>query len=281
MVVVPGNHDHHLLAAWLARRGASAPPPALALETEVDWQAGDLLAEVAADLAPARVCTAYPGLWLRPDVYAIHGHYLDLHLSMPTFERLSAGVMGRIVGLPETELAAPDDYELVLAPIYAWIQALAERVSPDTGSRLHTGSVRGWDTLTGPGRRGLRRRALIAGFPLAVALLSRAGIRPLRAEISGPALRRAGLRGMEVAVARLKVGAEHIVFGHTHRAGPLPGDDAGEWRTATGARLLNTGCWVEERAFLGSDPSRSPYRVGFAAWVADEGPPELVNLLDF
>jgi hypothetical protein len=280
VVLVPGNHDHHLLTGWLERRGATAPPPALRLETEVDWQPGDPLAQVAAALGPARVRAAYPGLWLRPDVYAIHGHYLDLHLSIPTFERLGAGVMGRIVGLPETELAAPEDYELVLAPIYAWIHALAERISPDTGGRLHTGSVRGWNTLTGSGRRGLRRRALIAGFPLAVALLSRAGIRPLRAEVSGSALRRAGLRGMETAAGRLGVGAEHIIFGHTHRAGPLPGDDASEWRTATGCGLVNTGCWVQEPAFLGSDPSRSPYRVGFAAWVEDTGPPQLVNLLE-
>ena len=45
---------------------------------------------------------------------------------------------------------------------------------------------------------------------------------------------------------RLGIEAEHVLFGHTHRAGPLPADDHGEWRAGTGARLHNTGCWVDE-----------------------------------
>ena len=48
--------------------------------------------------------------------------------------------------------------------------------------------------------RKLGTRALVAGFPLAVAALNRAGIGPLRADISVGELRRAGLRAMsEVA----------------------------------------------------------------------------------
>ena len=43
-----------------------------------------LMAEWA---SPARVRFAYPGLWLREDVYATHGHYLDCHLTVPTVER--------------------------------------------------------------------------------------------------------------------------------------------------------------------------------------------------
>lgn len=280
VVLVPGNHDHDLVAPWLERRGRSQPPPPLGLETEIVWEDGDPLAEIAALLAPARLRGFYPGLWLREDVYLTHGHYLDLHLSMPTLERLGAGVMGRIVGLSQTELRAPEDYELVLAPIYAWIHALAQRVDPELGSRLHGGSVRGWRALTGAGRRGLRRRSLAAAFPVVVALLRRAGIRPLGADLSGPALRRAGLRAMETAAARLGVKADYVVFGHTHRAGPQPGDDAGEWRMASGTQLINSGCWVLEPSFLGPDPSRSPYRVGFGVWVGEQGPPELVNLLE-
>ena len=82
--------------------------------------------------------------------------------------------------------------------------------------------------------------------------------------------------------AWLGVGARWVVVGHTHRAGPLPGDDAGEWATPAGAHLINTGCWVRERSLLGADPARGPYRPGWVAWV-DGDParaPELVNLLD-
>ncbi len=71
-----------------------------------------------------------------------------------------------------------------------------------------------------------------------------------------------------------------MIFGHTHRAGPLPGDDIGDWRAPTGAALVNAGCWVHQPAFLGPDPSASPYRAGFAAILDESGPPRLVCLLD-
>ena len=281
VVILVGNHDYHLFEPWFERRGHADPPaPPLAHETPVDWTAGEALATLAEWLAPARVRAAYPGVWLREDVYATHGHYADLHLTIPTIERLAAGVMGRIVGLAPSGPATAEDYEAVLAPIYAWIHAMAQRVEPARGGNLHGGSVRGWQALTGPGRRGLRRRAVALAFPAVIAGLNRARIGPLRAELSGAALRRAGLRGIDEAARRLGVPAAHLVFGHTHRAGPLPGDDPGEWLTSTGARLINSGCWVEEPSFLGPDPSRSPYRVGFAVQVDDDGPPKLVNLLD-
>ena len=73
---------------------------------------------------------------------------------------------------------------------------------------------------------------------------------------------------------RLDVRAPHVIFGHTHRAGPLPADDRSEW-----GRLLNTGSWVYEARFIGEDPLGSPYRPGFAVVVGEHGPPELVNLL--
>jgi hypothetical protein len=280
VVILPGNHDYHLLDGWMERRARSGPPPALGLQTTVDWESPDALAKIAGWLAPARVSAAYPGIWLRADVYAMHGHYADLHLTIPTIERLAAGVMGRIVGLPAAGPRCTEDYEAALAPIYAWVHAVAQRIDPELGGSLHGGSVRGWRALTGPGRRGLRQRALAAGFPLLVAALNRARIGPLRSELSGAALRRSGLRGLEEAAARLGVGARHVIFGHTHRAGPLPGDDASEWRTRSGAGLINSGCWVQEPSFLGPNPRQSPYRVGFCVWVGEQGPPELVNLLD-
>ena len=55
---------------------------------------------------------------------------------------------------------------------------------------------------------------------------------------------------MGEVVARLGIDARHVVFGHTHRSGPLPDDDASEWRLAGGAQLTNTGCWVYESMYL-------------------------------
>jgi hypothetical protein len=289
VVYVAGNHDHHVMAGWFGRRaraaadgdpaGARRPSP-LGLDTEAQPVPDETLGQLAALLKPARFSVRYPGVWLREDVYATHGHYLDVHMTMPTLERLGAGVMGRITGHPSDQLRTPDDYEAVLAPIYAWIHAMAQRMALERSGNLHGGSVRGWQALTGPGRRGVRRRAMAAAFPALVAALNRAGVGPLRADLSGAALRRAGLRGMETVAAALGLAAPYVIFGHTHRAGPLPDDDRAEWGTAAGGQLVNSGCWVLEPSFSGPDPSRSPYRVGFAVWVQDTGPPRLVNLLD-
>jgi hypothetical protein len=292
VVYVPGNHDHHVLAGWFERRARAAAdgapdgtrrPAGLGLEMAVDFVPEETLGRLAAFLSPARLTMSYPGLWLREDVYATHGHYLDVHMTMPTLERLGAGVMSRIAGRPQDGLRAPDDYEAVLVPIYAWIHAMAQRMAPEHGGNLHGGSVRGWRALTGPGRRGVRRRAMAAGFPALVAALNRAGLGPLQAELSGAALRRSGLRAMETVATRLGVGAPYVIFGHTHRAGPLPADDRREWRLGSGGELVNAGCWVQEPSFTGPDPVRSPYRVGFAVWVDEadpSAPPRLVNLLD-
>jgi hypothetical protein len=75
------------------------------------------------------------------------------------------------------------------------------------------------------------------------------------------------------------VGARHVIFGHTHRAGPLPGDIASEWQTAGGISMLNTGSWVHDPSWVGERPA-GPYRPGFAALVRDDDDPRLINLLD-
>jgi hypothetical protein len=130
------------------------------------------------------------------------------------------------------------------------------------------------------GLRQWRRRGLAGLFPVLVAGLNRAGVGPLRADLSGAELRRAALRAFGEVLDRLEVRADAVIFGHTHRAGPLAADNAAEWARPGGPRLLNTGCWVHEPAFLGPRPHESPYRPGFAALLEDEGPPRLTNLLD-
>ena len=40
------------------------------------------------------------GCGCAPDVWASHGHYLDVHMTVPSIERLGAGVMRRIVSAP-------------------------------------------------------------------------------------------------------------------------------------------------------------------------------------
>ncbi len=172
------------------------------------------LERIAGWVAPARVRVAYPGLWVRPDVYATHGHYLDCHLTVPTLERLSVGAMSACWdGRPAT-FDCVGDYEATVAPVFAWRDAVA-RDGP-TGAALNGArpSARGSALRGDSGRaaRGhhkvscswLRGAALVGAFPLAVAALNRAGLGPLRADISLTELRRAGLRAMGEVAARLR-----------------------------------------------------------------------------
>jgi hypothetical protein len=277
--MVPGNHDHRLLRGWLERRAAETTPPPLGLEARVDWREQEPLAAMAGWLGQANVRAAYPGVWLRDDVYAIHGHYGDLHTTVPMIERLGAALMTRVRPQRDGRPARAEDYEEVLGPMYAWIDAVAQT----GGGHKHGGGglqVRVWRSLQGSGRRrSLRDTGVALTFPVAVAALNRAGFGPFRTDVSWAELRRAALRAFDAVLDRLGVAAGHVISGHTHRAGPLPGDDPREWSGGGGAALLNSGCWVYERAFLGDSPSESPYRPGFCAVLDDDGPPRLVNLL--
>jgi hypothetical protein len=274
VVLVPGNHDHALLGPWLEHRALEREGPlGLAERTGVD--ASEAVARLADLVRPARLTLAYPGLWLREDVYATHGHYLDRHFTVPTFERIASGLMARVAGhVPER--ATPADYEAALGPLYAWLHVVARHTTTSFGAERQRSSQNAWTILTAKGPRPVRHRLLAAGFPWAVRLLNLAGAGPVSSELSGPELRRAGLRAMGEVVDRLGLDARWVLFGHTHRPGPLPRDDAAEW-----GRLVNTGSWVHEATFLGDEPRESPYFPGTYVEVDDTPgtPPRVRNAL--
>ncbi len=280
LVISAGNHDHALVEPWLAARAELQAPAPLGTEQRLPARdASPMLAALAAWAAPADVSVAYPGLWVRPDVYATHGHYLDCHFTMPTIERLGIAAMSRVLRRPPAGFTRAEDYEAVTAPLFAWIDAVAQHQQA-TGTFKGATTVRAWHALNGGGRDSLRTRALAAGFPLAVAALNRAGFGPLRARVSTTELRQAGLRAMGEVVARLGLGDAYVIFGHTHRRGPLPGDDPREWVTPGGGQLVNCGSWNYDGFFLTPRPGESPYWPGSCVLVEDEGPPVLRRLLD-
>lgn len=279
IVIAPGNHDHELAADWHAQRQREGAPP-LELEHRIDPAEGSWIARaVARALEPATVQLAYPGLWLRDDVYAMHGHYLDVHSTIPTFERLAAGVTARVAGaVPER--ATPDDYERVLAPNYAWSNAIAQRAAPAKAAAGAGSGVRVYRMLAGDGHRPISHRVLARLFPLAVLAINRAGLGPVRSDISGPGMRVAVLEGVGESVRRLDIGAAHVIFGHSHRAGPLPDDDETEWRMGA-TSLHNSGSWVYEGHFVHGPDGASPYWAGSAISVETDPrvPPRLERLL--
>lgn len=289
VVIVPGNHDHHLLAGWRIWREGAAGSPEIGLSAEVDWIDQEPLHRLASALgaAGATVTARYPGIWLREDVYATHGHYLDPHTTVPILERISAGVNARVLRRSIAELRRTEDYEAILAPSYAWIVEIAQSRSGEdagtggTASSQPDASMRIWQAL-GSRHRGfsVKRRMLAAGVGALLLALNRAGLGPLHTDLSASELRRASLLAFGEALDSLSVRADYAIFGHSHRAGPLPGDATSEWRTLGGTTLINSGCWVHEQSFLGSDPSRSPYRAGFAVVIDGDAAPQLVNVLD-
>jgi hypothetical protein len=110
-----------------------------------------------------------------------------------------------------------------------------------------------------------------------VGIANRLGLGPVGSDLSPRAIARAGIVAMSEAVDRLGIDAEHVIFGHTHRRGPMseePGWSAGP------TRLWNTGSWVHSPALLGATAGVSPYWPGTIAFVEDSGAPELRHTLD-
>lgn len=279
LVIVPGNHDHRLAAPLLEQ----APRP-LALEQAMSPSRTDPLGRVAAAMGTTELVLAYPGVWLRPDVYATHGHYMDYHASVPTFERLAVGLSKRLAAPPADTRLRPDDYEAALAPVYATIDRLVSNsTSAARGEAVGASpTLRLWERLTAGDADGATRAAQLvaeAVVPGAIAAVNRAGLGSFSADLSQAELQRAGLRATREFAERLGIGAEHVLFGHTHLPGPMSGDDEQEWRDPSGPALTNTGSWVYQPVFLTETPGESPYWPGTLCVVEDGGAPRLESLL--
>jgi predicted phosphodiesterase len=178
VTLIPGNHDHQLASAWLRRRRGRP----LGLEERSLPEPGDPLAQLARRMGHTRLELAYPGVWLRPDVYATHGHYLDCHNGVRTFECLGRAVSERLVR--RAGYSAPDDYEAVLAPLYRLFYRVAQWSWAWHGVRLGKALIR---SVEGHERRGSR-------------------LEP-------------GMRAMARVVETLGIGADHVLFGHLHHPG--------------------------------------------------------------
>jgi predicted phosphodiesterase len=288
VVLVPGNHDHHLVEAWLERRRLDGAP-SLGLEQRGLPEEGPVKT-LDDRLGRSELELAYPGIWIRPGVYATHGHYLDRHLTIPTFERLGVAAVERILGMqpvgpgpvepfgPQDEVA-PEQYERAQAPVYAFLFALAQ-----AGTRTEAGSspsARVWAALS-PGDTPVARvRGWLLGavaLPGAVGVANRLGLGPVRPDLSAATISRAGIAAMGEVVERLRMEADHLIFGHTHRRGPMP--EEGEWIAGAGTRLLNAGSWVYAPSLLRETAAESPYWPGTVALLEDGRPPRMVHALD-
>ncbi|HEX6666885.1 MAG TPA: metallophosphoesterase [Solirubrobacterales bacterium] len=278
VTIVPGNHDHRFAEPLLDRLSLEGGTP-LSLD-DLQPPSDGPTAAIAEWLGPAKLEIAYPGLWLRDDVYATHGHYMDAHLSLPRAECLAIATRMRIAGaLPDP--AAPADYERLLLPLYGLFFGLAQvRRSAVARSQART-SEAAWELLAGAedgdsrGRRA-RMTAARAGFPVLVKAINRLLHAEFQADISGPAIFHSGLVAATEMARRLGVDGAHVITGHSHRGGPI-GEEA--WPLPGGGSLHNTGSWVFASIFHHPGMPPNPYWPGTVTWVEDDGPPRRVQLL--
>lgn len=283
VVLVPGNHDHRLLGSWFERargeRGRAAVAelvvePHPAVRALADW------------LGEARLEVRYPGFWVRDDIYATHGHYLDSHATLPTIERLSVAAVDRLGGTPTGRRRTPHDYEQVHAPVYDLIFSLAQGgrvLGSDEEGRSR--ALRIWQTIGGASGQARTLRGKLLGsalIPATLRGLEQAGLGRFNRDLSTAEIGRSGVAAMHVVVDRLGIDADHVIFGHIHRRGSLPGEGGDEsapaWRR-NGVTLHNTGNWLYAEALLGRAVPESPFWPGSMVLVGETGPPQLVEVL--
>ena len=266
-----GNHDHRIVAEWLEELQYS--DQRLGLEQRTSADASRPLALIAERMPQSELELAYPGIWLRPGSYATHGHYIDAHMSIPRLEAIAVSALARATRAMPSPPRTPDDYEAVVGPLYAFSYALAQgtgRARRVLGMDLSRNVWKRIDT-----QRDVRSRALAnIGIPSAVWALNRAGVGPFEAKLTGKTLRESGVHAMRDLIRALEIDAKEVIYGHTHRPGPLDGDAA--WWDG---RLVNTGSWLYEPNLLQTTAGESPYWPGVVVFVEDDKPPELRRLL--
>lgn len=277
IVLVPGNHDHHLAAGILEEAGVSAgselalehiaQPTSAAARKLSEWLGGD------------RLKLAYPGLWIREDVYALHGHHMDPHFTLPRIESVAAAGISRLTG-PIPDPATPSDYERLIGPVSGLSFGLAQ----SSVWRLGTGGARPSErafTWLSQGKRANRVQRLAGkaigsvALPAATGLLNRVLHADFDPDISSAAINRGGVEAATELIRRLRIDAAHVITGHTHHPGPR----GGEWPLESGGQLHNTGNWIFARV-LHRDAAKGTFWPGTLTWVEDSRPPRRVDLLD-
>ncbi len=281
VLMLPGNHDHRLAEALLEQRALEVSD-GFGLEARWRPESG-AAARIDRWLGDASLELAYPGAWLREDVYAMHGHYMDCHLTLPRAECVGGAAIARATR-PLPEPARMEDYERILRPMYGLIFGLAQSGVTRVSGGSSRPSERALKWIVGDGSPASRRRRIAAAavsrgaVPAAVWALNRTLGTGFGADLSASAITRAGIAAATEAARRLQIDAAHVIVGHSHRAGPREGEDP--WPLANGGRLHNTGNWVFAPALHRPTSVPGPYWPGTVTWLEGTEEPRRVSLLD-
>ena len=193
VVMVPGNHDHELVAPALEAARLDGPDLASGRAPSIPARAR-CRGGWRSSCRP-RGGAGLPGLRLRDDVWATHGHYLDLHLTVPRVESIFAHAVGRMSaprrrGARST--ATRRRSRRYTHSRTAWCRARRPSGSPGGNLPQH---------MEAPPRRAACRAWRWGGWPSPPPSASNRAARPLPLGHLGVELRRGGLRAMAAVVA--------------------------------------------------------------------------------
>ena len=275
LLIVPGNHDHHLIEPWLGRRASRRCRPARARATR--RARGPRLRDAGRPGAGRERSLRLSGR------LASRRRLRDPRpLPGPSSDRADGRATrcrgGRADPRGSQRRARP------AGPARRRGGSRHRRVRTRADARLHipvracAGDRRRppWRPLSlGADLGDARRRATVAGRGCAAGCWarwrSRAPSEWPTASASGrcAATSRPG-RSPEPASRRWprsascsRSEAEHVIFGHTHHRGSPAGSGA--------IKLHNTGSWVHQQSLIGRRASESPYWPGTICFVDDEG----------
>ncbi len=272
VILVPGNHDHRLAEPLLEQLALADRP------LELEHRAGpsdEPATRIASWLGDAELQLAYPGIWLREDVYATHGHYMDCYMRLPRLECIAAAATMRTLR-PLPERPTPADYERILRPVYGLTYGLAQGGVARQAARPSERVWRAVASSNGASGR-IRRAALRAAVPATIWGINRLLHAEFDASLAAGSISQSGIDAATELAGELQLGAAHMITGHTHRGGPHQAE--AEWMLPGGGRLHNTGSWVFASAFHHPGTPPGPYWPGTITWLEDSGPPRHQRLL--
>lgn len=298
---IPGNHDYHYAVRLMegAREQAILTDETFALKQLVappDFFLSRQLARMIGRDVPVRVVYFYDTLESsQGTIFLTHGHYLDLHIDSGPARLLNLAQSVLAAAGQGPESITPDLYEGLLRPQYELLHWIGQ--SPAGGelqSRIYErlrGGAPPETRFSSLRQRALRRAASAAGtvgLALAESIANRLfkerlSLTSLAREAQVEETIRAFSLSLEALQSYLPEGVRYVVFGHTHRPGPLEGIDAAErWMVNMRGQptmVLNSGSWLYD----GGKARRPDYRPqrwpGSFILIPDQGPPRVVEVL--
>lgn len=298
---IPGNHDHHYAVRLIegeqeraieagevfSLRQVVAPP---------DFFLSRQLARLIGIPVEVRCAYFYDLLdSSEGPIFLIHGHYLDLHLGAAPARLLSL-VQASIAAAGQTvEGLSPDLYEAILRPQYELLHWIGQ--TPGGGliqSRIYE-RLRGGappNNRLGQIRRAALRRAASVGGRVGVALAETLANRLIKGGLSLTSPAREALAeetlhafnlSLEALDPYLPEGMRCVIFGHTHRPGPLEDiDPIDHWTVRMHGQetaVMNSGSWLYDSGKARRPDYRPQRWPGTFILIPDQGPPRLVEAL--